>query len=322
MLASADDRSQADAVSFDGRALLFTRLDPRDWSIRAASRWVAKFRVQLIYLWRHGRWPDLGSPKAFTECLQHRKLYNRDPALARLTDKLIGKQLALSLIGPTAVIPTLWTGTVLPASPPGELPLIVKANHGCGQNMVVRTAQDWQAARKRVPHWLKRAYGGWLDEWHYRSARRMLLIEPFLGEADQLPHDYKIYVFGGRAQLVQVHIGRGSEAHRWIQFDRLWRRRSTGSGDLEPSPPQNLDRMLQAAEAMASGHDFLRVDFYEIDGVMLFGEMCLFPGSGLDRFDPVSLDLELGALWPETLSAPSVAGAEPVDSRSPERATV
>ena len=55
--------------------------------------------------------------------------------------------------------------------------------------------------------------------------------------------------------------------------------------------------MLAAAEALAAGHDFLRVDFYEIDGRLWFGEFCLFPGSGLDPFDPVALDDQLGDLW-------------------------
>ena len=55
--------------------------------------------------------------------------------------------------------------------------------------------------------------------------------------------------------------------------------------------------MLEAAERLAGNHDFLRVDFYEIDGRPLFGEFCLFPGSGLDPFDPMSIDERLGALW-------------------------
>ena len=55
--------------------------------------------------------------------------------------------------------------------------------------------------------------------------------------------------------------------------------------------------MLDAAERLAGKRDFLRVDFYEIDGQVKFGEFCLFPGSGLDPFDPVSLDQHLGALW-------------------------
>ncbi len=55
--------------------------------------------------------------------------------------------------------------------------------------------------------------------------------------------------------------------------------------------------MIAASERLGAGHDFLRVDFYEVEGRPLFGEFCLFPGSGLDPFDPVSLDDELGRHW-------------------------
>lgn len=58
-----------------------------------------------------------------------------------------------------------------------------------------------------------------------------------------------------------------------------------------------LDEMLPAAEMMASSRDHLRVDFYEVQGRLWFGECCLFPGSGLDRFEPASLDAKFGELW-------------------------
>ena len=226
-----------------------------------------------------------------------RKLFDRDPGLAGLTDKLAGKALAIERLGSEVVIPTVWSGTELPLLPPAPLPLIVKANHGCNQTVVVRTASDWARARRVAPEWLKHSYGRWLDEWHYRAARRMLLVEPIVGDPATLPIDYKIYVFHGSAQLVQVHFDRGTPDHRWVQYDRQWKRRSRADGQGDAVAPLTLDAMLAAAERLAGDHDFLRVDFYEIDGRLLFGEFCLFPGSGLDQFDPPELDLRLGALW-------------------------
>lgn len=256
----------------------------------------AHLRVRVSYWWRHGRWPNLAAPRTFTEHVQWRKLNDRCPALAALTDKMHGKEIARQTLG-ASVIPTVWSGTRLPERPPVPYPLIVKANHGCNQSIVVRDGRDWARAREVSPRWLRKPYGGWLDEWHYRAARRRLLIEPFIGPPDGLPVDYKVYVFAGRAEVVQIHLDRG-EDHRWIQFDRGWRRLSSADGKAEPAPPETLALMLASAEQLAADHDFLRVDFYEIDGRLLFGEFCLFPGSGLDPFDPSSLDLRLGALWP------------------------
>lgn len=249
-----------------------------------------KLHLELFYWWRHGRWPDLDHPRRFTEWVQWRKLNDRRPSLSRLTDKLEGKALAGAL-----AVPTLWSGRDLPRDPPGSFPLMVKSNHGCGQLRVVRTTGEWRKARHAGSVWRKAGYGRWLGEGHYRHARRLILVEPYLAEDARFPDDYKVYVFGGRAAIVQHHRDRGTASHRWTQFDRDWAR--VGGAVSDAPAPQKMTDMLAAAETLAAGHDFLRVDFYEIDGRLWFGEFCLFPGSGLDPFDPVELDDQLGDLW-------------------------
>lgn len=248
----------------------------------------------MVYRWRHGVWPDTANPQRFTEWVQWRKLHDRDPGRARLTDKAHGKSIAAAALSPDFIIPTLWEGMALPDLAPWRMPFVVKSNHGCGQFLVVRTDKDYQRARRIAPRWLRSSYGKWLDEWHYRAARRSILVEPFVGTKDALPIDYKVYVFGGRAVMVQMHEGRG-ERHRWSQYDCSWTQLSTASG-TGPAPA-SLNTMLAAAEALGADHDFLRIDFYQVDGRPLFGEYCLSPGSGLDPFDPPVLDDWLGAQW-------------------------
>lgn len=262
--------------------------------LRDVAGALAVARVGLVYRWRHGRWPSLGSPRRFTEWVQWRKLNDRDPARSRLTDKSWSKHFASLLLGEQFVIPTLWEGQRLPSVPPWPMPFVVKANHGCGQWRVVRTPGDYRRVRVRSRRWLARRYGTWLDEWHYCGARRTIVVEPFVGSGETLPTDYKIFVIGGRAVMVQVHEGRGQD-HVWRQFDRHWRPLSRNARTAEL--PLSLASMLAAAETLAGEADFLRVDFYEVGGRPLFGEFCLYPGSGLDPFDPVELDDWLGALW-------------------------
>ncbi|MEO7634587.1 MAG: ATP-grasp fold amidoligase family protein [Sphingomicrobium sp.] len=265
--------------------------------VAAAWPTLAAAHLALFYRARHGRWPRLAQPQRFTEWVQWRKLHDRDAGRARLTDKLHGKAYAAAVLGQDMVVPTLWHGRELPVEAPSPMPLMVKANHGCGQFLVVRTAADWQRARALTPRWVAGRYGAILGEHHYRAAVPGLIVEPFLITPDPLPLDYKIYVFGGRAAMVQLHEDRAGKHHRWSQFDRHWRPLSNNPGS-RPAPA-SLAAMIAAAERLAAGHDFLRVDFYEIDGRPLFGEFCLFPGSGLDRFDPVELDDWLGQLWRE-----------------------
>lgn len=255
----------------------------------------ARLRIAITYAWGHRRLPALRDPRRFTELVQQRKLVDRDPMLAVLSDKIAAKPLVREVLGDAWIIPTLWSGPELPAEPPAPCPFILKASHGCNQSAVCRTPADWSRIRRLARGWTRRPYGLWLDEWAYRALPRGYLAEPFLGGEGAAPVDYKVYVFGGRAEFVQVHLDRATD-HRWLLHDRDWRQISRA--DLTPvPPPATLAAMLAAAERLAAPFDFARVDFYEIDGAAKFGEITFYPGSGLDPFDPVALDLMLGEFW-------------------------
>ena len=255
---------------------------------------LARLRIRLSYAWRHRRLPDLDAPRRFTEWVQWRKINERSPALARLTDKVASKALVASRLGAHWVVPTLWHGEVAPDIPPWPVPFVIKASHGCNQYAIVHdVARDWPEARARSRRWTRQTYGRWLDEWLYSLNRPGLLVEPFIGHGSTPPADYKLYVFAGCVAVVQVHTGRLGD-HRWVQYDREWRRLSNGA---DAPPPASLTEMIQAAEVLGRTHDFLRVDFYDTPAGPLFGEFCLYPGSGLDPFDPPLLDDALGARW-------------------------
>jgi len=254
-------------------------------------------RINLTYFWRHGHLPDLQSPRGFTEHVQVRKLHDRDLRLPLYADKVAVKEFVAHSIGDDWVIPTLWHGTYLPSRPEWPLPFVLKARHGCNQTIFVHSEPaNWQRIMRKTNRWLASEYGGWLDEWLYALIPRGLLVEPFIGEGRSLPVDYKFYVFGGRVEFVQVHLDRAGD-HRWILFDRCWQRVSSRASVADPLPPINLARMTEAAEMLGKGFDFVRVDLYEVNRKPLFGEMTFYPGSGLDRFDPVSLDNLIGSHW-------------------------
>ncbi len=266
----------------------------------------ARLRVAISYGWRHGRLPDLAAPRRFTELVQLRKLYDRSPDQTVLMDKIAAKRIAAATLGQEWTVPTLWHGTDLPAAPSFAMPAIVKARHGCNQNAVLRrepSAAEWQRLGKRARRWQRAPYGLWLDEWAYRGVPRGVIAEPLLGGGQRLPIDYKIYVFGGKATHVQVHLDRGGRRHRWILHDRDWRPLIEGA-DRPPAPP-SLAAMLDAAEALAAGKNFLRIDFYDVGGRPYFGEYCLYPGSGFDPFAADWIDFELGALWLAAMATPA-----------------
>ncbi len=254
-------------------------------------------RINLTYFCRHGRLPDLENPESFTELVQLRKMRDRDARLPILADKVAVKKVVADRIGSEWVIPTLWHGEELPPKPEWPLPFVLKARHGCNQSAFVHTEPaNWDRIRRKAARWLSKEYGFWLDEWLYSQIPRGLIAEPFVGNGRTLPVDYKFYVFGGRVEFVQLHLDRGGR-HRWMLFDRKWQRVSSPTADPDMVPPANLTKMIEAAEDLGRTFDFVRVDLYEVDSKPLFGEMTFYPGSGLDRFDPVSLDRVIGAYW-------------------------
>ena len=253
-------------------------------------------RLHLTYWWRLRAPLRLAAPRTFNAWVQHRKLHDRDPRLPGLLDKVAVKATVAARLGADWVTPTLWQGEVLPANSRWPLPVVVKGRHGCGQIAIVRTADDWQRARKQAARWMRSLYGGWLDEWAYADVPRGLLVEPYLGDGDRLPVDYKLFVFGGRVAFVQVHLDRATR-HRWIVMDPSWRRVSPPTHDSDPVRPATLDRMIAGAQALARDHAFLRIDLYEINGQPRFGEVTVYPGSGLLPVVPAALDRRMGELW-------------------------
>jgi len=275
------------------------RLSARQAGLRTRLR---RLRIHISYMVRHRRLLNLRQPARFTEWVQWRKCFDHDPRHCALGDKVAVKDFVTQRIGARYVTPTLWHGTTLPGHCIWPFPFVIKSRHGCNQYMFIRSQDDiaaaggWAKIRRRAEGWLTRPYGIWLDEWAYRGIDRGIIVEPFVADGQAAPIDYKLYIFGGRVHAIQVHLDR-EHAHRWMVFDRDWNRASSPTQDPDPVRPASMDHIIRAAEQLSEGFDFLRCDFYDIAGTPRFGEITLYPGSGLDRFDPPELDDWLGSLW-------------------------
>jgi TupA-like ATPgrasp len=263
-----------------------------------------RLALSLLYFRHFRRWPNLDNPRTFSEKVQARKLARRDPIFPGLVDKVEVKRMVSRVLGPEWVIPTLWHGRALPPVEERNwpIPFVIKSNNGSGTNIFVRNNRqcDWAKIESITQQWLTTKYTPRFREWPYEMVEPCLLVEPFIGGSDQLPFDYKFYVFNGRVEYVQVDVGREHDHHRSI-YDRRWVRQSfTIEKKMVPTAipkPGSFERMMAAAELLARDLDFVRIDFYDINGSPLFGEITLFPGSGLESFNPPQWDQRFGDLW-------------------------
>ena len=111
--------------------------------------------------------------------------------------------------------------------------------------------------------------------------------------------DYKIYTFGGRAEICMINQDRTihtkadyyDKDYNWLNF--TW---GYDHAEISPRKPENYDLMFKLAEQLAVGTTELRVDFYQVNGQIYFGELTFFDGSGFDRIRPIEWDFKLGKM--------------------------
>jgi len=261
----------------------------------------APVRRTLLYRRATGHLPPLLRPRTFTEKLNRRIMFDRRELLAPTCDKLAMKEHARTLAPGLVRVPeTLWSGTDVGELAGVELPdhWVLKPNHSCIRRLFGRGPADVADLRRRTAGWVGERYWRKSEEWAYRRARPCLLVEEHVGVPGVVPADLKVLVVGGEPRLVELHTGRGDD-HSARLYDPDWRPLPWTIGyrpGPDAGPPERLDDLLKAATALADGFDMLRVDCYEVEGELWFGELTPYPGAGLSPIEP-DLDARLGAAW-------------------------
>jgi hypothetical protein len=260
----------------------------------------------LTFRRRHGYFPNLRMPKTFSEKILYRKLFDRRPILTVIADKIAIREYVSGRIGPEYLPKLLHIGETPDTIPWSRLPdrFVIKPNHGSGWVQLVTDKPSAERARieELGAYWLRKNFYVLGGEWAYKNIRPQLMIEEFLDSGSGYPpNDYKFYVFDGRVEYVQVDLDRFAEHRRNILDRNGARVPATLDYPADPGevvPPACFDRMIEIAERLAQGWDFIRVDLYDCAGRIVFGELTGTPQNGLGIFDPPGWDLTFGELWP------------------------
>lgn len=268
---------------------------------------IYRFMCSLQFFRVHGFWPNFTKPLRLTEKIWSRMLHDRNPQWTIFNDKLRVRDYIKDKIGEEILVPLLWVGEDPDDIPFERLPsqFVIKANHGCSFNIIVRDKTTLNIAETKsiISKWLSTNYGKdfFLGiEWGYKHIVPKIMIETFIGENGKVPTDYKFYCFSGRIEFLTLHFDR-FEGHKTRSFDRNFEPHAftyhfrQWSGECK-KPPM-FEQMVDTAETLASGFEFLRVDLYALDNKIYFGELTPYPGGISTKFLPVSLDYELGKKW-------------------------
>ena len=273
--------------------------------LRRVSKYITNDRLYLKLVWwcEQRCYLNLNNPTSFQEKLQWLKLFNRKPVHTDLVDKHKVKQIVTNIIGEEYIIPTIGIWASFEEIDFNSLPqkFVLKCTHDSGGLVICRNKNDLDVdlVKKKIDRCLKRKYFYENREWPYKNVKPMIIAEKYLEEAEGKDlNDYKFYCFNGKAEYCQVISGRTT--NETIDFyDTEWYHQPFFG--LNPiarnNPPQNYKLMVNLASTLAgiSESPFVRVDFYNVEGKIYFGEITYFPAGGFGTFTPKEWNLKLGA---------------------------
>ncbi|WP_254303500.1 MULTISPECIES: ATP-grasp fold amidoligase family protein [Nocardiaceae] len=281
-------------------------------------------RTRVVRWWRLWR---TRRPVTFTDKVKYKMLRDHRRLLVTFADKAAVRDHVESLVGP-GFLPTVYAVLDSPSDLVDlELPaeFVMKPTHGSGAVVVVSDNAEpdtelppidacWSYTHVRpkradrrhlaaiADFWTRQLYGqGPNREWAYGAVPRRILVEELLtGPHDGIADDYKFFVFHGRCEFVQVDTGRfGGRTQDF--YRRPWTHLPLSGGPPHADPPQNtppkLDTMIEIAETLSRGTDFVRVDLYVVGSRIVVGELTSYPAGGNSPFEPASYDREFGRYW-------------------------
>ena len=252
---------------------------------------------------------NLNNPKSYNEKIVWKKINDRNPLLPITADKYkVRSYIKKALGGKKAkeiLIPLLYV-TDKPVTIPFEsLPstFIVKANHDSGSNIIVKNSHfDKKEIIRTCRRWLRISYGLEKLEWMYQPIKRKIIIEKLLLDDDgHIPKRYNFQMFHGKCKSIHAIFSNKMNISSVSSFDEKWNFLSVKISGYPQGPkiekPKNYEIMLELAEKLAEAFDHVRVDFYNLNGKIYFGELTHYTASGMGKFEPISFDFELGQHW-------------------------
>jgi len=252
---------------------------------------------------------DLENPESLNEKIQWMKMHDRRQISIQLADKYAVRGFIENHFGAKYLIPLLLStedvNSIRPERLPEE-PFIIKLNHDSGHYWIIRDKSfvDWKRLRINLKWWMSFNYYYHSREWQYKNIKPKILVEKLLlNDQGKIPNDYKLHCINGSVAFIYVSVDREGENKRNI-YDKHWKplnftfaHKSKQRPDLrgaEIEPPPSLEKMIQFAERIAKLYTYVRIDFYDVQGELYFGEVTHHHGSGHDQFRPRKWDYYFG----------------------------
>ncbi len=267
-----------------------------------------KLMLKIQYKIKTGNNLNLSFPKRYTEKLQWYKLYYRNPLMKECVNKYSVRKY-VEKCGLASILNDLIGVYNSPEEIDyNKLPrqFVIKDNLGGGGNSVIvcrdKEKFDIEAANKEIKLWCSRIKGKHPGrEWVYDNQQKKIIIEKYLSQEDGDLPDYKFFCFNGKVvySYLMENYSMHHEQGRLGFFDRDFNllpyyRKDFAPITIQPVKPSNYDKMIEYAETLSKSFPAVRVDFYNLNGKIYFGELTFFMASGYINFEPDEFDFIMG----------------------------
>lgn len=267
--------------------------------------------IEFLYNKKIGRKLNWDNLCAYTEKMQWSKLYDATDVKTELSDKYLVRKWVEEKIGKDYLIPLLGVWNNYDEIDFEKLPnqFVLKTNHGSGTVIIVKDKYkiNHKLSRQLFDDWMNTDYSYLFGmEMQYTKIKRKIIAEQYLDTGDQDLQDYKFLCFDGRPYFCWVDLDRFKNHTRNV-YDlnwniQPWNQYTYGNSKNDIPKPKNFEKMVEIASLLCVGFSHVRVDLYNINGKIYFGEMTFTNGSGYERIVPDEYDFKLGKLWNIDLS--------------------
>lgn len=260
-------------------------------------------KMYLKWLFRHnmGYKLNLDNPRSFSEKLQWLKLNDIHPEYTQMVDKVEAKEYVRGIVGDKYIIPTIGVWNSVEEIDWDSLPgkFVIKSSNDSGGVVVCKDKRelDIHLSIKKLKGLGGRDYSKYNKEYPYHDVPHRFIAEKLMGDGDLI--DYKIFCFDGIPKFLFVATGRQKNDTRFDFYDTDFNHLPVLNGhpnaDIWPTKPKNYKEMLEVAQRLSKGIPHVRVDLYNINGTIYFGELTFFHWSGTTPFEPVDWDYTFGS---------------------------
>lgn len=261
-----------------------------------------KIYLKLLYKNIFSKKLDLNNPQTFNEKLQWLKLKDRKDIYTTMVDKYEVKKYVSNIIGEEYIIPTLGIYNSFEEIDFEKLPnkFVMKCTHDSGSTIICKEKEKFnkKKAKSKINKCLKQNFYYNFREWPYKNVKPRIIIEKYM-EDSKLKElvDYKVYAFNGEADYLMACYDRIKGNTKFLYYDKDWNLIKKFSYDgmkygesIKIPKPKELNKMFEFASLLSKNIPFVRVDFYEANGKLYFGELTFYPNAGFETGRTKELD--------------------------------